>query len=475
MNTSEYQKKSLYSLLVCFWLPVILIVSLFIPRLTYLDYSPPGFFVDEAAAAAHLLCLRDTGANCNGESFTMYSRTFGNGRIGPVYQYLGWFWVEFIGSTIFDLRFLSALFGSLTILAMFYFCRKISSPKLAFWAGLSGLIMPWSFQGSRLSWDPPLAPVFAFASVMLFLLINKSNRPFLTILSSSILCTLAAMVYPPVLMHLFFLFALLFVFQIWIVKISFKYWLYLLACTGALLAPLKLSDTSTVSGRVAEVSIFGEHENNPTRGQPISARLVQFGDNILQHFNPDYIFKNGEYNLRHCVDRFGIFSWLDIFAVSSGLLLWILARFAKTLRAEDVQHLRAPLLVGFLGYLSACMAASLTWDSIPHGLRSFSGWPFAALFFGTCLQYVSRSVVLRLSAIIITVIFSINFFTYYFGRYRISSAWWYDTDVTSKLEASLKKNSKEDLKKFLEQRHYPSIAAEYFYRQYFPEKSTSEN
>ena len=447
----------------------IVFLLLFATRFIALEYSPPGFFVDEAGSAAHIVCLKDTAKNCRGESWTLYSTTWGVGRMGPTHQYAGWAWTEIFGGSIASLRSLSATFGGLTIMTLVYFAYSYAGGLLAICTALSALLLPWGFHASRIAWDPPLAPLFVILAVLFTCKASQSVKrkewiPFIIAAATSTI--VGSLTYTPVMAHLFFLFALLFLLQRYIFAMQFRRWFLLgVICLAGILL-FRTADTSAVQGRVGETSIWGNDPRNPTAEKSWPTKVEQFATNTVKHFEPAYLFNTGEYNLRHTTGKFGIFSWLDLFSFSFALILFIVSSGWKNLRIESAHtyKMRKLFLLGFIGYLSATMAAALTWDSIPHALRSLSGWPFAALLSGVCLSYICRFRIFQYITALVCLTFSFYFGSYYFGDFRVDSAWWYDTDVTDARSEMEKTGDKKAFQNFLAERQYPSLAREYHFR-----------
>jgi len=54
-----------------------LLALLIVARFTGLDRAPPGFYVDEAAIAAQVICLRTTGADADGNPWPLFAPVLG--------------------------------------------------------------------------------------------------------------------------------------------------------------------------------------------------------------------------------------------------------------------------------------------------------------------------------------------------------------------------------------------------------------
>jgi len=128
----------------------------------------------------------------------------------------------------------------------------------------------------------------------------------------------------------------------------------------------------TLMSRYAQIGVFSSGYPDPT------ARWYRFPGivlgNYLEHVSVRFLFISGDSNPRHSTQRFGQLGWLEILAVSCAiaLVLWQRGRFyqrSRPLRGAGIYAWCAA--TGFV-------PAALTWESLPHALRSVSVWPFWA-------------------------------------------------------------------------------------------------
>ncbi|HMO19150.1 MAG TPA: glycosyltransferase family 39 protein [Oligoflexia bacterium] len=454
------------SFVALFFILFILIAS----RFTALDKYPPGFYVDEALCAAHTLCLNKYGTNCDGESWPFYSKSWGNGRVGPVYQYLGLIWTKLFGGSIFSFRAMSSLAGILAATLSGMIVSTILNRSAGFWVFFAALLSPWGFHSSRLAWDPALSPMILLLSVLLLLKSRKSKNWFWYCILSGLSVVVTFHTYSPVGIQAVFLFSLLFLFQKFIQPLAFKKWFVFGLSTVIIFSTSLFFDTSQVRGRANEVSIFGEDKRNPDAGKSMPARIPQFLDNISKHYSFDYLITNGDKNLRHTSNSFGILSWVDIYSLLMGLILIIGGRnqsFNKMQNLTKHEDWRGVFLLGALGYLSSAVAASLTWDSLPHALRSIGGWPFIALASGASLFRISHIAPAKIATKCIAVLFIYYYGTHYTGQFVKDSAMWFDKDVTDTLKQSLAYNNHEYFNTYMTNRYYHHEAKRYFDLQFF--------
>src|ERR687885_2958463 len=80
-------------------------------RFWALNISPPGFYLDEAALATHILCVQQTGADAHGVRQPLFSQALGGGFITPTYLYSGVVWTTVFGNSIGSFRALIAFYS----------------------------------------------------------------------------------------------------------------------------------------------------------------------------------------------------------------------------------------------------------------------------------------------------------------------------------------------------------------------------
>ncbi|MCB0353608.1 MAG: sodium-dependent bicarbonate transport family permease [Bdellovibrionales bacterium] len=241
------------------------IAALGIFQVFFLESSPPGFYVDEAAASAQILCLSNFHQNCWGDSWPFFTTVWGVARVGPVHQYSGAVWVSLFGGSIESLRTLSVFYGLLTTFALSLLAKYRGGERLQLWTTLAALTLPWALHSSRLAWDPPVAPFYVVLCLLLLEIgVRSTQYRIPLIVGSAVSFLLAALAYPPVLAQMVFLVGFIFVFQRLFFPKSFKTVLLFAALCAVASFAILFMNTDPVHGRVAEVGIFGNDPRNPT-------------------------------------------------------------------------------------------------------------------------------------------------------------------------------------------------------------------
>ena len=400
-----------------------IVVALCAARFIRLNDTPAGFYLDEAAGAATILCID--------EPRLFFEELPGTGTFfTPAYVYSGFVWTKLFGSSIASFRAHIAFYSVLTIVALFLVARFFLGIDGGLLAALAAAISPWGFPFARVAWDPPLAACFAMWGVWLFL---RGNA-----VISGLLFAVAMYTYPPARLHVPLIVLLLYVGRASARPDGLK---PVLRCALALViacVPLVvLTLNGTLTARANALAVWN-----------VDAPFALFGRNLLAHLSPDFLLFRGDLNPRHGTGLFGILSWLDVLAIILGV--WLL------------KHVHRRLLVLALGgWLGALAVASLTWEGVPHALRSITGWPFLALLTGTLLAAAcARWRIAPYLVLACALAFSAAFLNVYFTTYRTASAPFFDAVLREEAE----KGDWKALSGYWS--FYPHPALRYYYLHY---------
>lgn len=449
---------------------LIIIIFMLVIRFFALENSPPGYYVDESAGSTHILTFNQTHQNYHGEPWPIFSEALDGGYTAPTYLYSGVLWIKIFGSSIYSFRALSSFFNLMTILGLMVFMKRLFNLELALWVGLMASLSPWGFQFARIAWDPPLAPCFLIWG--LFFVFCYQSR--LSAMLSGILLSLSMYSYPSLRIQVILLFTVFIFF-----KKSFKNFTWkrgFIALTALLITSLPLiSDTISdkIQSRFSMLSIFSNFYMNPTAGKGYLARVGQFITNMGLHFNPYYLFLTGDSNLRHSTGYFGILSWTEIFIFFIALIMiiyfFLTKKYLLIYNFFVVPIEKKFFCFALVGYIFGLVPAALTWESLPHALRSVSAWPFLSILSGMLMFRLGQIKPLLIRyTIVISIIFVIFFVYIYFFQYPTTSSIWFDEQV--KIEA-LKAKETNQWSSF-DAIDYPEISKQ-FYRILYQQKPKS--
>jgi 4-amino-4-deoxy-L-arabinose transferase-like glycosyltransferase len=433
-------------------------------RFLFLETSPPGFFADEAAGAAHVMCLQRTGKNCHGQAWPLFSAAAGGGETTPTYLYLTTLWAWLFGTSPGAFRAEAAFVGVVTLLGVYRLAAHLLGAEYALWVALSGAIAPWSFQFSRIAWDPPFAPCFLVWG--LFLLVARRGAA--SAAAAGVLWALAMYSYPPTRLQVPLMLAAVACFT----RVR---WLHLgvsrlalcTACLCVTVLPLaKAILFEGAQGRFGLVGIFSSSHENPVAGAGALAIAWQVFENVALHLDPRFLFISGDASLRHSTGLFGMLSGLDLLALLAAAALVVSQRKSWNGRLDPVEQQRLRAVIGFaaLGILSGILPAALTWEGVPHSLRAIGAWPFFCLLSGALLRICVASWRWFAGVALAAAYgFSALFVAHYFTRYPEISPLWWDTIV---LDHARKAQSSGDWSAFEASVKDAPLAAQY-YRMHF--------
>ncbi len=399
-----------------------IILALCIARFVRLGDTPAGFYLDEAAGAATMLCI---------DHPRLFFEEFPNTGtfFTPAYVYSGAAWTKVFGSSIVAIRAHVAFYSVLTIVAIFLIARQFLGIDGSLLAALAAAISPWGFPFARIAWDPPLAPCFTMWGIYAFL--RKQH------VVAGVLFALAMYTYPPARVHV----PLLLSYTTYMTYRTYKsyrsyrsYVLLLVLCIPLIWLTLD----GTLTSRANALAVWSTE-----------APLAYFARGLAKHLSPDFLILRGDLNPRHGTQMFGILSWLDLLA-----LIGLVARPNRKL-----------LGLGAFGFVTALAIASLTWEGVPHALRSITGWPFVALLTGALLAAAcTRWRAMPYLVLICAIAFSATFLNVYFTTYRAASAPHFDAVLREEAERAQKTGNWAPLRGYGE--FYPREALRYYFLHY---------
>ena len=130
-----------------------IVLLAFCLRFYKLGEIPFGFYQDESAIGYNAYSLLTTGHDEHGVPFPLYFKSFGDYKL-PVYIYSVVPAVALFGLTEFAVRLPSALFGVATIIAFYFFVRKLTKNQWLSLIATSLLaINPWHLHYSRATFE----------------------------------------------------------------------------------------------------------------------------------------------------------------------------------------------------------------------------------------------------------------------------------------------------------------------------------
>lgn len=167
----------LYTLL----LGLIVVLGIFF-RFYNFPHNPPSLNWDEVAFAYNAHSLIETGRDEFGKSWPLYFESLNDFKL-PLYMYLTVISELIFGYNDFAVRFPSALFGTLTIVVMYFFVFEASKNKnVALISALFLAVLPWHVQFSRYALEATIALFLTLSALYAFLRATQKS-PWLYVLS----------------------------------------------------------------------------------------------------------------------------------------------------------------------------------------------------------------------------------------------------------------------------------------------------
>jgi len=309
-------------------------------RFVGLGVNPVGLVDDEADAAYDAYSIIQTGKDQWGISFPITSfRGFGDYRL-PIYTYLSVLPVAVFGPTPFAVRLPSAIFGSLTILIVYYLTRELFrhfSEVLPLLSAFFLAISPWHIGMSRIGLEHTTS-VFLVSAGLYALL--KGRRSIRWLFAGGVLFALSLYTYTPNILLVPFLLAV----TLYLFRIEYRNFRINILFTLCLFVFLSLpiiftQGTSTAATRTRQVNFTNDvgiiNTVNEKRGScvallPHSAcRLVfnkysAFGtkliSNYLNHFSPSFLSVYGTSTQYSILPGRGLLYMLDYGLLVIGLI-----------------------------------------------------------------------------------------------------------------------------------------------------------
>lgn len=334
-------------------------------RFYKLSDDPPGLYIDEINIGYNADSILKTGKDEYGTRYPLYFRSYGDYKM-PLYIYAVSGSIYVFGRNDFAVRFPSALAGSLAVLLMYFFVKKIleldgikSISKKESISLLSAFLLavtPWQLQFSRGGFENNLALFLFFLAVYLALcFFEKKKSAFLYL--SYLFFILAVYTYNT---FRFYSPIVVLVFSISFFlkfpkdrrKIIFPFVLFSIF----MLPMVSFSLSGEGQARFIATYAFGEYRSLPLVKKLFLYPFV-FLKNYTTYFSPYFLFATGDGIGRHQIPNFGpLFRWQ--------LPFWVAGLYSLiSLKRSYLKYLTIFLI------LLAPIPGSLTLPS-PHTLRS---------------------------------------------------------------------------------------------------------
>ncbi len=176
---------SLTVLLVC------IVVAAFILRFWHLD-TVPLVNRDELAIGYNAYSLLETGKDEHGVPFPLSFQSFGDYKLpGLIYSTV--LPILLFGRSVFSIRFITALMGTLTVIFAFWLVKQLRfSNSVALWTAALLAVSPWHLLGSRSAYEPVAG---LFWSLLSYGFLTKSKSSFSQIIGFIVCSIISTLFY----------------------------------------------------------------------------------------------------------------------------------------------------------------------------------------------------------------------------------------------------------------------------------------
>lgn len=470
---------------------ILILLLAFLLRVYKVGEYPTGLNADEAAIGYNAYSLLETGKDEFGHSWPINFQSFNDFKPG-LYFYFVLPFVKIFGLNELAVRLPSVILGTLTVLVVYLFVRRLKlneSPKNAEFLALATsfllAISPWHLHFSRGGWESNASLFFIVLGVYLFFssLENPKRFAFCALSFELSMYTYhSARIISPLLLLGLALFYKKDIFK----KEKIKY--VGTAIIIALITAIPLIKTFTSSegtSRFSGVGIFADQgpfwRVNELRGQHadlsglfpkiLHNKVIEYGvlffDNWMRHFNGNFLFINGDEIQRNRIPEMGQMYFVEIPFLILGIY------FLLKNRPKNWQF-----LLWWLGISPA--ASALTFQS-PHAIRALNmviplviltGYGIAQSFF----WLKSKTRLYQVLSIMYLVLFAWNFSYYlhqYYAHYHQTypSAW---EDGFKNMVSYLSENQEKYDKIYITDKYDQPYILTAFYLKYSPKEFQQE-
>lgn len=424
-----------------FYLVLLLITvafSLFL-RTISLDNIPLGFHIDEASLGYNAYSLLSTGKDSDGVQTPLYINMFDDNNPSG-YYYLAAISIKFFGLNEFAVRLPAALFGALSVIAVYLLSFEIfKSKRTALAAGLFTGIAPWNLVLSRTSSESLVSLFFVVLGFALLLAFFRKNKNWYLIFGIANLI-ISYLLYPaPRLFVPLFLVAFIVFYLIYLPdkvmknKIPVTLSFIAICFTSIILIFM----TSGGSSRFNQVSIFNFPETKLNmeeriredgifntnvfitrmfHNKPVEYSFT-FMSNYFKYFSGQFLFVEGGLPALLRVPNVGL-----IYLIELPFFLWGFVSIFKDKRLNGL-----PILIWLF---IAPVASSITFDDSPNVRRASIMFPaieiLAAFGFMQALAVIRKSrLKILVGVVLLLFIFNFSYFMHqYFIHAQINKNWY---------------------------------------------------
>lgn len=414
----------------------IFALALFL-RFFRLSDFPVGFHQDEASLGYNGYSLLQTGKDENNHPYPLYIDMFGDNRPSG-YHYLTILPIKFFGLSEFSTRFPGALFGSLSIFAIYFLSLYIfQNKKFGLLAAFLFAVSPWHIVLSRASAEAIVALFFIMLGFA-FIIRSVSFYKRLDLFWGSLCLIISFFFYHTPRVFVPGLFAVFILMFLPIIKKSAEKYRVAVFFTFILVSAISLFLVFGIKGgteRYSQVNIFSSFETDFFQKQQIQEDAIAgsnhiisrifhnkitnvsliFINNYFDYFGFNFLFTKGGLPIWYSIPRVGLLYLLELPLILLGIYYLI---------SNKNIYYKIPLV----WLLIAPIVPAITMDDVPNINRAIVMFPmleiiagFGFLSFIKSIKYKNRATIL----ITLLLLFnSLYFFQQYFYNAKTHKPWY---------------------------------------------------
>ncbi len=396
-----------------------LIIGLaFFVRFWNLTSTPPALNWDEVSIGYNAYSILKTGKDEWGELLPLHFKSYGEYKL-PAQIYFSIPGIYFFGLTELGVRITPIIYGTLTVLLLFFLVRALfNDQKIALLSAFLLAISPWHVSLTRASFESSFSVFWVVMGI--FFLVKGFKDPKWLWLSMlpfviSVYTYNSARVFTPI-----FLAAILLIYKkdlfqykkqlIIAVVIFFVFMMPLVSffLSGGALARYKLVSITNEAGLIPRIE---EARNNSNLWVPLNNLInnkysylgTYFLTNYFAHLSPQFLFFNGAGHKQHHVQDLGeLYLFQAPFLIIG--LIWLLNS-----KIKFRYLLFAWLLIAFI-------PVSTTYDSIPNALRTVIAAPVFQIIsaFGIVrtFSFISNKKFIYMSVLLLSLVVGLSFYNF---------------------------------------------------------------
>ncbi|HSW98165.1 MAG TPA: glycosyltransferase family 39 protein [Candidatus Saccharimonadales bacterium] len=354
-------------------------------RIYKIDVNPPGLYLDEASIGYNAYKVLTTGKDEYSVPHPVFFKAFGEYKL-PLYIYSVAASMKVFGKTEVAVRLPSAIAGSLTVLALYFFVEKLLSTKKGkkkniltqkkeYVALLSSFVLsitPWHLQFSRGGFEATLALFFFLVGLTFFLYF--AERKNIAILFFSVFFVILAM-------YAYFAYRVITPFTLFYMM-GYLFWqerqwknvLFVFIIAFVLSLPMiQFSLTDAGQRRFSQTSTFTQHQKISTT-RKLTVYPAVYVKNFISFYSMQFLFISGDGIGRHQIPNFGL------------LYIWELPFLIFGIYVCLKNSNKNSILLFYLLFLAA-VPGSLAQPS-PHSLRFLLAVIPCTIFVSCSMMYL---------------------------------------------------------------------------------------